>query len=267
MSAADANILINTCRLAAQRYTFAYQEPIPVEQLVRTLCDNKQVWYGGQVIRPDGITVASCVYEAMSALAWPAGVHTIWWSQTIWCITTIRRLVSVTNTLHAIRACLALHLTLHATKLITCTEGLLLNLCMHAPILLALVQTLGHLWLYTRLCGRRSPTGQSKVRHDSRCTCRDVTNGFQLYQSDPSGNYGGWKATAIGANSQGAQNILKQDFKDEITLEEAVKLVIKVMQTPSKAVKLVPVGSNALCWLAQGMCCWCLNALSDKLMS
>ncbi len=43
LCAADANILINTCRLAAQRYTFAYQEPIPVEQLVRTLCDNKQV--------------------------------------------------------------------------------------------------------------------------------------------------------------------------------------------------------------------------------
>ena len=60
------------------------------------------------------------------------------------------------------------------------------------------------------------------------CMYRDVTNGFQLYQSDPSGNYGGWKATAIGANSQGAQNILKQDFKDEITLDEAVKLIIKV---------------------------------------
>jgi len=65
------------------------------------------------------------------------------------------------------------------------------------------------------------------------CACRDVTNGFQLYQSDPSGNYGGWKATAIGANSQGAQNILKQDFKDEITLEEAVKLIIKVISHPS----------------------------------
>jgi 20S proteasome subunit alpha 3 len=26
--------------------------------------------------------------------------------------------------------------------------------------------------------------------------------GYQLYQSDPSGNYGGWKATCIGANSQ-----------------------------------------------------------------
>ena len=24
---------------------------------------------------------------------------------------------------------------------------------------------------------------------------------FQLYASDPSGNYGGWKATSIGANS------------------------------------------------------------------
>ena len=58
--------------------------------------------------------------------------------------------------------------------------------------------------------------------------CRDDTNGFQLYQSDPSGNYGGWKATAIGANHQGAQNILKQDYKEEINLEEATKLIIKV---------------------------------------
>lgn len=27
----------------------------------------------------------------------------------------------------------------------------------------------------------------------------DEQNGFQLYQSDPSGNYGGWKATVIGS--------------------------------------------------------------------
>jgi hypothetical protein len=27
----------------------------------------------------------------------------------------------------------------------------------------------------------------------------DAVHGFQLYQSDPSGNYGGWKATSIGA--------------------------------------------------------------------
>jgi 20S proteasome subunit alpha 3 len=39
----DANILINICRLAAQRYFFAYQDPIPVEQLVQSVCDTKQV--------------------------------------------------------------------------------------------------------------------------------------------------------------------------------------------------------------------------------
>ncbi len=39
---ADANILINYARLAAQRYTLTYQEPIPVEQLVVNVCDRKQ---------------------------------------------------------------------------------------------------------------------------------------------------------------------------------------------------------------------------------
>lgn len=41
--AADANILINICRMAAQRYLYAYQEPMPVEQLVKSVCDTKQV--------------------------------------------------------------------------------------------------------------------------------------------------------------------------------------------------------------------------------
>lgn len=127
---ADANILINTCRLAAQRYLFAYQEPIPVEQLVKTLCDNKQGYtqYGG--LRPFGV---SLLYAG---------------------------------------------------------------------------------W--------------------------DDTNGFQLYQSDPSGNYGGWKATAIGANHQGAQNILKQDYKEDITLEEATNLIIKVLSKTMDSTTLSP---------------------------
>ncbi|CAL9117521.1 unnamed protein product [Musa textilis] len=53
--------------------------------------------------------------------------------------------------------------------------------------------------------------------------------GFQLYMSDPSGNYGGWKAAAIGANNQAAQSMLKQDYKDEITREEGVQLALKVL--------------------------------------
>lgn len=53
--------------------------------------------------------------------------------------------------------------------------------------------------------------------------------GFQLYMSDPSGNYGGRKAGAIGANNQAAQSMLKQDYKDDITREEAVQLALKVL--------------------------------------
>ena len=60
---------------------------------------------------------------------------------------------------------------------------------------------------------------------------RDEVRDFQLYQSDPSGNYGGWKASAIGANKQGAQNLLKQDYKDTMTTEEGVRLVIKASAT------------------------------------
>uniref|UniRef100_A0A1D1XD41 Proteasome subunit alpha type n=1 Tax=Anthurium amnicola TaxID=1678845 RepID=A0A1D1XD41_9ARAE len=53
--------------------------------------------------------------------------------------------------------------------------------------------------------------------------------GFQLYRSDPSGNYGGWKAACIGANNAGAQSLLKQDYKDDITLKEAKELAAKVL--------------------------------------
>jgi len=116
---ADANILINYARLAAQRYTLTYQEPIPVEQLIINICDRKQGYtqFGG--LRPFGVS-----------FLW-AG------------------------------------------------------------------------W--------------------------DKNYGFQLYQSDPSGNYGGWKATAIGANNQAAQSILKQEYKNEMELGDAVKLAIKVL--------------------------------------
>ena len=57
----------------------------------------------------------------------------------------------------------------------------------------------------------------------------DKNFGYQLYQSDPSGNYGGWKATAIGANNQAAQSILKQEYKNNMSLDDAVKLAIKVL--------------------------------------
>ena len=43
----------------------------------------------------------------------------------------------------------------------------------------------------------------------------DETHGFQLYQSDPSGNYSGWKATVIGANNQAGKSLLKTEYGSE----------------------------------------------------
>ena len=52
---------------------------------------------------------------------------------------------------------------------------------------------------------------------------------FQLYGSDPSGNYSGWKATCIGANNSTAQSLLRQDYKDDFGLDDALGLAVKVL--------------------------------------
>lgn len=67
----------------------------------------------------------------------------------------------------------------------------------------------------------------------------DKQYGFQLYQSDPSGNYGGWKATCIGNNNQTAISILKQEYKiGETKLTDALKLAIKILSKTLDTTKL-----------------------------
>lgn len=66
----------------------------------------------------------------------------------------------------------------------------------------------------------------------------DPLHGFQLYQSDPSGNYSGWKATCIGANHSSATSLLKQDYKDDLSLEDARQLCLKVMSKTMDSTKL-----------------------------
>lgn len=48
----DANILIDYARLTCQRYQYNYHEPIPVEQLVQTVCNLKQSYtqHGGKIL-------------------------------------------------------------------------------------------------------------------------------------------------------------------------------------------------------------------------
>jgi len=52
--------------------------------------------------------------------------------------------------------------------------------------------------------------------------------GFQLYQGDPSGNYGGWKATCIGNNSQSATSMLEQDYSEDLDTEQAINLAMSI---------------------------------------
>lgn len=65
----------------------------------------------------------------------------------------------------------------------------------------------------------------------------DAVRGFQLYCSDPSGNYGSWKAHATGKNSVNAISTLKTDFIQGSSLNDAMILAVKVlaksMDTPS----------------------------------
>lgn len=75
---------------------------------------------------------------------------------------------------------------------------------------------------YTQIGGKR-PFGVSLLYMGW-----DKHYGYQLYQSDPSGNYTGWKATCIGNNHQAAMSLLKQEYKNP-TLAEAKKLAVKVL--------------------------------------
>jgi len=125
----DANVLINELRLIAQRYQLEYQEPIPCENIVSSLCNVKQAYtqFGGK--RPFGVSI----------------LYAGW----------------------------------------------------------------------------------------------DKQFGYQLYQSDPSGNYGGWKATCIGNNNQTAVSILKQEYKmGETKLADALKLSVKILSKTLDTTKL-----------------------------
>ena len=69
----------------------------------------------------------------------------------------------------------------------------------------------------------------------------DDVEGYQLYSSDPSGNYNSWKAHVTGQNSTAAyagsgystsinpQTILKSDYDEGMSFREGLKLAVKVV--------------------------------------
>lgn len=58
----------------------------------------------------------------------------------------------------------------------------------------------------------------------------DRIYGYQLYNADPSGIYNCWKAHAIGQGSQNAESFLKQNYNEEMNLEEGIKMSIRVLR-------------------------------------
>lgn len=74
----------------------------------------------------------------------------------------------------------------------------------------------------------------------------DPQREFQLYQSNPSGNYGGWKATSVGANNASAQSLLKQDYKEDCDLKEACGLAVKVLGKTMDSTKLSSEKSTSI---------------------
>lgn len=58
----------------------------------------------------------------------------------------------------------------------------------------------------------------------------DEQTGAHLYQTDPSGNYYEYKATAIGARSQSARTYLEKNFETFDSLESMEELVLHALK-------------------------------------
>lgn len=57
----------------------------------------------------------------------------------------------------------------------------------------------------------------------------DQVRGFQLYCSDPSGNYAAWKAHATGKNSVNAISTLKTDYEENLSIKDSLIMAVKVL--------------------------------------
>ena len=78
--------------------------------------------------------------------------------------------------------------------------------------------------------------------------------GSRVFSTDPSGSYRGYKAVAVGIGRETVENILKEEYREDLTLDEAVKLAIKcltqalVARGEPKRIKIttIPVATKKL---------------------
>jgi proteasome alpha subunit len=53
--------------------------------------------------------------------------------------------------------------------------------------------------------------------------------GSHIFGTQPSGNYKGYKATAVGAGTETVLSILKEEYREDLTLEKGIKLAVKCL--------------------------------------
>jgi len=64
--------------------------------------------------------------------------------------------------------------------------------------------------------------------------------GTRVFGTHPSGTYRGYKATALGAGRETVLSILKEDYKDDLSLEAGIKLAVKCLVKVLEARQLPP---------------------------
>ncbi len=62
-------------------------------------------------------------------------------------------------------------------------------------------------------------------------------NGPQLFEIDPSSTYYGWKAQAIGRGANESLKVLRKSWKENMSEEDAIKLVLQAMRAGEKEAK------------------------------
>jgi 20S proteasome alpha/beta subunit len=51
----------------------------------------------------------------------------------------------------------------------------------------------------------------------------------RIFTTDPSGSYRSYKAVAIGIGRETAENVLKEEYRENLTLQETIKLAVKCL--------------------------------------
>lgn len=64
--------------------------------------------------------------------------------------------------------------------------------------------------------------------------------GNRVFYTHPSGTYRGYKATAVGAGRETVLSILKEEYKEDMSLEETTKLAVKCLIKALEARQLPP---------------------------